>query len=90
MGAPRLSPALRTQVMRQTSAGYSALVMPYLDPHGRHAVHPPEPGRSFDMDQFMLNMMGRYFETRGKEIHFDSCQSKMAACDWITPVPLAH
>src|SRR5207253_8690963 len=25
MGAPRLSPALRTQVMRQSSAGYSAL-----------------------------------------------------------------
>ncbi len=61
--------------------------MPFLDPHGRHAVHPPEPGRRFDMDQFMLNLLGRYFETRGKELRFEACQSKMAACPWIVAVP---
>lgn len=87
MGAPRLSPALRQQFIRKTSAGYSALLMPYLDPHGRHAVHPPEPGRRFDMDQFMLNLMGRFFESRGQEIHFEACQTKMADCPWIPPVP---
>ena len=87
MGAPRLSPALRSQVTRQTSAGVSALLMPYLDPHGRHAVQPPQPSRAFDMDQFMLNVLGRYFETRGKELRFDACQSKMAECPWIPPVP---
>ena len=76
-----------SELTRQTSNGISGLLMPYLDPHGRHAVHPPEPGRAFDMDQFMLNLMGRYFQTRGKELHFDACQSKMAACDWIPPVP---
>ena len=86
-GGPRLSPPLRAQVMRQTSAGVSALSMPYLDPHGRHAVHPPEPSRSFDTDQFMLNLIGRYFESQGREIHFEHCQSKMAEFPWIPPVP---
>jgi hypothetical protein len=87
MGAPRLSPPLREQVARHTSAGISALIMPFLDPRGRHAVHPPEPNRRFDMDQFMLNLMGRFFETRGKELHFERCQSKMADCPWIVPLP---
>ena len=87
MGAPRLSPPLREQVARHTGAGISALLMPFLDPRGRHAVHPPEPSRSFDTDQFMLNLMGRFFETRGKELHFERCQSKMAECPWIVPVP---
>jgi hypothetical protein len=87
MGAARLSPPMREQWQRYTSAGVSTLLMPYLDPHGRHAVQPPQPSRRFDMDQFMLNLMGRYFETRGKELHFEKCQSKMADCSWITPVP---
>jgi hypothetical protein len=87
MGAPRLSPPLRNQLTRQTGSGVSALLIPYLDPHGRHAVHPPEPSRRFDMDQFMLNLIGRYFESRGRELHFDACQAKMADCGWIAPVP---
>ena len=87
MGAPRLSPPLREQLQRHTSAGVSTLLMPYLDPHGRHAVQPPQPSRRFDMDQFMLNLMGRYFETRGKELHFEKCQAQMAGCPWIVPVP---
>jgi len=86
-GGPRLSPPLRTQVTRQTSSGLSMLSMPYLDPHGRHAVHPPDPTEAFDTDQFMLNMIGRYFESRGKEIHFELCQAQAATCPWIPQPP---
>ena len=86
-GGPRLSPPLRMQVARRTGAGISALSMPYLDPHGRHAIHPPQPDAPFDTDQFMLNLLGRYFETGGKELHFERCQSQMAACPWIVPLP---
>lgn len=86
-GAPRLSPPLRQQLMRTTSTGVSALLLPYLDPDGRHAVHNPQPDAAFDMDQFMLNLILRYFQTRGREINFNRCQRDLASCAWIPPPP---
>jgi hypothetical protein len=62
-------------------------VIPFIDPRGQHAVHPPSPSDGFDNNAFMLNMMGRYFETRGKEIHFQPCQAKLAECSWIPQPP---
>ena len=86
-GAARLDPPLRAQLQRTTSAGVSMLLMPYLDPHGQHAVHPPSPSDAFDMNGFMLNLAGRFFETRGQTISFHPCQAKLSDCPWISPPP---
>ena len=86
-GAPRLDPPLREQLMRRTSAGVSALLLPYLSPHGQHSFSNPKPDKAFDMDQFMANLIGRYFETRGRELRFERCQAGLHDCPWIPAPP---
>jgi hypothetical protein len=66
--------------------GISALMIPYLNRTGQHGFLNPQPQKPFDMDQFMANVVGRYFECRGTELHFESCQKDLASCPWI-PVP---
>ena len=93
--APRLSPPLRTQLQRVTrtsdgaDAGLSMLELPLLDPKGQHGFKNPQPGKPFDLDQFLANQIGHYFETRGREISFDPCQAKLRACPWnnFPPAP---
>ena len=93
LAAPRLIPPLRTQLERTTrsgnggAVGTAALVIPYLNRTGQHGFRNPQPHRQFDTDQFLVNLIGRYFETRGVELHFDSCQAQLAACPWIYPPP---
>ena len=67
--------------------GLSALMLPYLSPGGQHGIASPQPGEPFDMDQFVANAIGRYFECRGGELHFDACQQDLASCPWIPPPP---
>ena len=86
-GAARLDPPLRAQLRRQSGDGVSMLIIPFIDPRGQHAVLPPSPADGFDNNLFMLNLVGRYFETRGKEIHLEACQRKLADCPWISPPP---
>jgi len=86
-GAPRLDPPLRTELSRATSAGVSALFLPYLNPRGQHGFQNPQPHKAFDMDTFSANVIGRYFQTRGREVRFERCQAKIADCPWIPPVP---
>ena len=38
-----------------------------------------------DLDQFLANQIGHYFETKGREISFDRCQQDLASCPWIFP-----
>jgi hypothetical protein len=92
--APRLRPALREQLQRPValadgSTAQAALLLPFLDPQGQHGFRNPQPGKPFDMDQFMANLIGRWFETHGRELHFEACQAKLAdpACFWIPPPP---
>jgi hypothetical protein len=86
-GAARLDPPLRAQLQRPSGDGTSMLLLPFPNPRGQHAVLPPSPADGFDNNGFMLNLMGRYFETRGREIHFEPCQAKLADCPWISPPP---
>ncbi|MFN2548488.1 MAG: hypothetical protein ABR567_13730 [Myxococcales bacterium] len=66
--------------------GVSALLIPYLNRTGQHGFFNPQPGKPFDMDQFMANVVGRFFECRGRELHFEQCQQDLASCPWI-PLP---
>ena len=93
LNAPRLSPPLRSQLTRPVtlpdgSQATSALLLPYLSRTGQHGFHNPQPGKAFDMDQFLANLIGRWFETRGRELHFDACQAhEPPDCPWIPAAP---
>jgi Bacterial Ig-like domain len=67
--------------------GLSALLIPYSSRTGSHGISGPQPGKAFDTDQFIANAIGRYFECRGGEVHFDACQTDLASCPWIPQPP---
>jgi len=69
------------------AAGVSALLIPYLNREGQHGFRNPQPQKGFDMDQFMANVVGRFFECRGTELHFEKCQQDLASCPWIPAPP---
>jgi hypothetical protein len=93
LNAPRLTPPLRAQLTRAVtlpdgSQATSALLLPYLSRAGQHGFRNPQPDKPFDMDQFLANLIGRWFETRGRELHFDACQAhEPPNCPWIPAAP---
>ena len=93
LNAPRLVPALRQQLVRTVplsdgTQAVSALLLPYLKRTGQHGFVNPQPDKPFDMDQFMANLIGRWLETRGRELHFDACQAhEPPDCPWILAPP---
>src|SRR5207245_9344688 len=50
--------------------GVSALLIPYLNRTGQHGFRNPQPGKAFDMDQFMANLVGRLLECTGVALQF--------------------
>lgn len=68
---PRLDPPLRATVATKT--GVSGMRIPYMDPRGHHGFDIPHPGMDFDVDAYMIHLIGRFFQTRGTEIHDDIC-----------------
>jgi hypothetical protein len=66
--------------------GLSALMIPYMNRTGQTGFTGPQPQKPFDMDQFMANAIGRWFECRAGELHFDACQAD-SSCPWIPPPP---
>jgi len=85
--------SLRGQLTRPVtladgSQATSALLLPYMSRAGQHGFKNPQPGKPFDMDQFLANLIGRWFETRGRELHFEPCQAKEPPdCAWIPAPP---
>jgi hypothetical protein len=70
-----------------SSPAVSALLLPLFDRTGARGLGSPKPGNPFDMDQFIANAGGRFFECRGRELRFDECQQDLARCPWIPPPP---
>jgi hypothetical protein len=97
LNAPRLNPPLREQLLRPVklsdgSTGFSGLLLPYLSRTGQHGFSSPQPQKPFDMDRFLANLIGRYFETKGREVRFDPCQAAEPVdpapeCPWMAPPP---
>lgn len=91
LAAPRLFPPLRAQLQRTTRTrdgnvvGLSMLELPLLTRTGQHGFKNPQPQKAFDLDQFLANQIGHYFETKGRELSFDRCQQELASCPWIFP-----
>ncbi len=105
-GAPRLSPPLRKQLERKTctdaqaatflNCGVGALSLPYLSTQGEHGFDIPNVTAPFDMNNYLVNMVARYFSTRGKEILHDRCLAAeidltrsgvKQACDFMPATP---
>lgn len=82
-GAPSEAP-LRVTV--ETSAGTSALRMPYVRTTGTHGFSTPEPDRAFDVSTFAAMQIGSYFLEQGATVRDDLCLED-ATCAWIPPLP---
>lgn len=84
-GAPRLKHSLQEAItvshdgrdaQGNPATRKSALISPFLDSHGSHTFEMPHPTDTFDTNLFMINMVGRYFESRGTDLRFDSCMHR--------------
>ena len=81
LAAPRLYPPLRDRLTRVTRTldgnphGTSALLIPFLTRTGQDAFGAPQPAKAFDMDEFLANVIGYYFQTRGAVLDYRRCQA---------------
>ncbi|MBK6464063.1 MAG: hypothetical protein IPF92_24125 [Myxococcales bacterium] len=79
---PRLAPPLRL-VRKGADGGFSGVLFPMLSPKGKHGFASPDPTKPFDLGTYLLNIMGRYMQTSGRELSLDKCQAT-SACPWET------
>jgi hypothetical protein len=68
---PTLAPPLR--ITKAGPAGVSAVRFPYLALEGAHTFLGPSPWRPFDIERFLINQIGWYFRTGGRELTDDPC-----------------
>jgi hypothetical protein len=82
LDVPRLDPPLR--LVRQNADGsWNGMILPMLSPRGKHGFVAPDPTQSFDLGTYLLNIVGRYVQSGGREFSFDACQAT-SACSWPT------
>jgi hypothetical protein len=72
-GAPEPAPSDRLLLKVPTDTGVSGVRFAYLDPHGQHGIFIPSPQKAFDMDTYVVNLIGRFFASAGTEILDDTC-----------------
>lgn len=80
-GVPRLKKSLRdvARIEATTAAGdkrITALITPYLLQTGKHGFDTPHPADPFDVDLFTINLIGRFFQSRGADLRFDTCMHR--------------
>jgi hypothetical protein len=83
--APTLDPPLRITV--QTETGVAGMRIPYMQPTGQHGYDVAKPTRAFDIDQYNINMIGRYFQSNGTDLSDDPCQAGFNDCLYHPPPP---
>jgi hypothetical protein len=83
---PRLNPPMRLVKHSDRVGGMSGVIFPMVVPTGRHGFDTPDPSLPFNLGAVMLNMLGRYLQTDGEELHMDSCMES-STCSWVPPMP---
>lgn len=68
--------------------GVSAMRIPYLEKEGVHGFITPCPYKIYDIDQHMINMIGRYFQTRGNVLVDEECLED-SSCDYYNDDDIA-
>ncbi|UCD85705.1 MAG: hypothetical protein JSU92_05800 [Deltaproteobacteria bacterium] len=81
---PTLDEPLRITV--ETENGLAGMRIPYMQPRGQHVFDVPKPNRAFDIDTYMINLVGRYFQSNGTIILDDTCLEDNS-CIHIPPPP---
>jgi hypothetical protein len=81
--------------MVRCDQGVSGLVMPYLNVTGEHGFELPNPSDQFDINTYMINMVGWYFFTQGQELRYDVCMATNSCTEeddgfYVPPVPAAE
>ena len=94
--APRLMdqnrPPLRLNRETAGGVGRSAQIFPYIDADGEHGFYLSNIANRFDIDEYMINLIGRYYQTGGTDIYFvtnpegHTCLED-DSCDFIPPPP---
>ena len=79
LGVPRLEPPLRLTV--PTHSGVAGMRLPYIKTNGAHGFSNPDPERSFDVHQYMINVLGVYFRSNGKELRDHLCLERSTCSD---------
>ncbi len=83
---PRLNPPLRLVGPNPRLGGYSGVVFPMVKPEGTHGFDLPNPGATWNLGAFMVNLLGRFMQTSGRELKFDTCLPN-SSCTWLPPIP---
>jgi hypothetical protein len=66
----------------------SGMAMPYVSNHGDHGFALPTPGAAFDINTYMIHLIGRYFRSRGEHLQYvddptgHTCLED-ASCDFL-------
>ncbi|MFZ5469989.1 MAG: hypothetical protein ACOZIN_11190 [Myxococcota bacterium] len=83
---PRLDPPLRLVSHSNRAGGFSGVLFPFPRPTGKHGFDSPDSSDPFNLGGFMLNLLGRYATSKGREFSFDPCHID-SSCAWVPPVP---
>lgn len=109
-GVPRLRHSLRdatTVTFPATARDGSpvqrkaAFLYPYIEPTGHHGFDIPHEQNPFDVELYMINLVGQFFRSRGTELHYETCMHRDGftrrrneegaerdpRCDWIPAYP---
>ena len=62
--------------------GLLGVRIPAIRPWGFHGLYLMSPHKPFDMETYVMNLMGRYFMTSGTEILDDVCLEDNS-CVWL-------
>ncbi len=81
--APGPSPDQALRVKVPTETGVSGIRFAYMQPGGQHGIFPINTDPQFDMFTYFVNLVARFFATRGTEILDDTC----LATSSCTPPP---
>jgi hypothetical protein len=66
--------------------GLTAMVMAAIDDTGTHSFLLSQPERAFDINLFLVNMVGRYFATSGTTLDLELCLED-STCPFTPPPP---
>jgi hypothetical protein len=86
--APQLTqlglPALRltTLLSAAQGGGVSGVRLPYLEPTGVHGTDVPSPNRAFDLNTYVIQLIGHFFATDGNSLEHLQCLED-SSCSFI-------
>jgi hypothetical protein len=78
-GEPDLDPPLR--VTADTGHGRAGLRILYITPSGSHGMYLMTPAKPFDVETYIINLMSKFFASRGQTITDDPCLKDSSCAD---------